>query len=123
VPDPVCVIRFVEVRNAKKFAEDFALRRGRYWRLHTAGRYRVRRSRSGWLLARGGANVTMQQNIATSEISKRRAKPAWTGTWHLWRVIIPRRSITGKLLHGNVLRRHNGRHWIYKRYVELDPPT
>jgi len=64
--------------------------------------------------------MTMQQDIIASDVSTRGARPAWIGSWHLWRVIIPRRSITGKLLHGKVWRRHNGRHWIYKRFVEFD---
>jgi hypothetical protein len=39
--------------------------------------------------------------------------------WHLWTVRVPRRSITGRLLRGTVLRRqHNGR-WIYKKYIEV----
>ena len=50
------------------------------------------------------------------------AKPAWAQTWHLWTVIIPRRSITGRLVFGKVLRRHDSRRWIYKttlhRYLE-----
>jgi hypothetical protein len=46
------------------------------------------------------------------------AKPAWAQTWHLWMVIIPRRSITGRLVVGNVWRRHDGRRWIYKRFAE-----
>jgi hypothetical protein len=47
------------------------------------------------------------------------SKPAWAQTWHLWTVIIPRRSITGRLVYGKVWRRHDGRHWIYKAFVEL----
>jgi len=38
--------------------------------------------------------------------------------WHVWPVTIPRRSITGRLVWGTVLRRRNGRRWIYKKYVE-----
>jgi hypothetical protein len=38
--------------------------------------------------------------------------------WHLWRVIIPRRSITGRLLWGTVLRRRDNGRWIYKKYIE-----
>ena len=45
-------------------------------------------------------------------------KPAWAEVWHLWNVIIPRRSITGRLLTGQVWRRHDGRRWIYKKFVE-----
>jgi hypothetical protein len=43
---------------------------------------------------------------------------AWAGAWHLWRVIIPRRSITGRLVWGLVWRRSRGGHWIYKKFVE-----
>jgi hypothetical protein len=39
-------------------------------------------------------------------------------TWHLWRVIIPRRTITGRLVRGQVWRRHDGRHWLYKKFIE-----
>jgi hypothetical protein len=46
--------------------------------------------------------------------------PAWAEVWHLWTVIIPRRSITGKLVYGRVWRRCDGRHWIYKKFVEYD---
>jgi hypothetical protein len=45
-------------------------------------------------------------------------KPAWAEVWHLWTVIIPRRSITGRLLTGQVWRRHDGRRWIYKKFIE-----
>jgi hypothetical protein len=46
------------------------------------------------------------------------SKPAWAQTWHIWRVLIPRNSITGRLVWGRVLRRHDGRRWIYKLFVE-----
>ena len=46
------------------------------------------------------------------------SKPTWATVWHLWRVIIPRRSITGRLVYGRVLRRHDGRRWLYKKLVE-----
>ena len=46
------------------------------------------------------------------------ARPPWAQVWHLWTVIIPRQSITGRLVVGRVWRRHDGRHWIYKRVVE-----
>lgn len=45
-------------------------------------------------------------------------QPAWAEVWHLWNVLIPRRSITGRLVHGQVWRRHDGRRWIYKKFVE-----
>jgi hypothetical protein len=43
---------------------------------------------------------------------------SWTQVWHLWTVIVPRRSITGRLVCGKVWRRHDGRHWIYKKFTE-----
>jgi hypothetical protein len=46
------------------------------------------------------------------------AKPAWAEVWHLWTVIIPRRSITGRLVFGKVWRRHDGHHWIHKKFIE-----
>jgi hypothetical protein len=45
-------------------------------------------------------------------------KPAWAEVWHLRKIIIPRRSITGRLLTGQVWRRHDGRRWIYKKFIE-----
>jgi hypothetical protein len=44
--------------------------------------------------------------------------PAWAEVWHVWSVIVPRRSITGRLVYGRVWRRRDGRHWIYKKFVE-----
>jgi hypothetical protein len=52
-------------------------------------------------------------NIRTFGL-KRPAKPT---TWHLRRVIMPRRSITGRLVRGQVWRRHDGRRWLYKKFV------
>lgn len=46
------------------------------------------------------------------------SQPAWTDVWHLWTVLIPRRSIAGRLVYGKVWRRHNGRRFIYKKFVE-----
>ena len=45
-------------------------------------------------------------------------KPAWAQVWHLWTIIIPRRTISGRLVFGKVWRRHGGRRWIYKRFIE-----
>jgi len=45
-------------------------------------------------------------------------EPAWADVWHLWKVILPRRSITGRLVYGKVWRRRDGRRWIYKQFVE-----
>ena len=49
-----------------------------------------------------------------------RSKPAGSESWHLWTVIFPRRSITGRLVRGRVWRRHNGRRWQYKQFIEYD---
>jgi len=44
----------------------------------------------------------------------------WADAWHLWKVLIPRRSITGRLVWGTVWRRRNGgQRWIYKKFVEF----
>ena len=48
------------------------------------------------------------------------AKPAGAEFWHLWTVRVPRRSITGKLVWGRVWRRHDGRRWLYKCFIEFD---
>ena len=44
-------------------------------------------------------------------------RPPYEEVWHLWMVIIPRRSITGRLLWGTVLRRRDDGRWIYKKYT------
>jgi hypothetical protein len=46
-----------------------------------------------------------------------RQRPATTTAWHLCSVIIPRRTITGRLVRGQVWRRHDGRHWLYKKFI------
>jgi hypothetical protein len=48
------------------------------------------------------------------------AVPAWAELWHLRFVLMPRRSIAGRLVSGLVWRRYNGRRWIYKRFTEFD---
>jgi hypothetical protein len=53
-------------------------------------------------------------NIRILGLNQRRATAT---TWHLWTVIIPRRTITGRLVRGQVWRRHDGRHWLYKKFV------
>src|SRR5258705_12189162 len=47
-------------------------------------------------------------------------RTAMTRAWHLWTVIIPRRTITGRLVRGKVWRRHDGRHWLYKKFIAQD---
>jgi hypothetical protein len=46
-------------------------------------------------------------------------QPAWAEAWHLWTVIFPRRSITGRIIYGKVWRRYDGRHWLYKKFTEF----
>ena len=50
-------------------------------------------------------------------------RPPYEEVWHLWTVIIPRRSITGRLLCGKVLRRRDDGRWIYKNYIEAVDPN
>jgi hypothetical protein len=47
-------------------------------------------------------------------------KAAGVQFWHLWTVIFPRRTITGRLVRGRVWRRHDGRRWQYKKFIEYD---
>ena len=49
------------------------------------------------------------------------AGSSWSEVWHLWTVVIPKRSITGRLVYGKVWRRHDGKSWIYKQFVEFMP--
>ncbi len=44
----------------------------------------------------------------------------WAEIWHLWTVLVPRRSINGQLVLGKVWRRHDGRQWIYRKFTEYD---
>jgi hypothetical protein len=44
-------------------------------------------------------------------------RPATASVWHLHTVIIPRRTITGRLVRGQVWRRHDGRRWLYKKFT------
>jgi hypothetical protein len=43
--------------------------------------------------------------------------PVHSEIWHLWNVVLPRRTIAGRLAWGAVWRRRDGRRWIYKQYV------
>lgn len=40
--------------------------------------------------------------------------------WHVWTVMIPRRSIDGRFVRGRVWRRHDGRRWQYRAITEYD---
>jgi len=44
-------------------------------------------------------------------------RPAMTRAWHLRTVIIPGRTITSRLVRGQVWRRHDGRRWLYKKFI------
>jgi hypothetical protein len=59
-----------------------------------------------------------RQMIAHEQSNGRVATNAHTSGWHLWTVIIPRRSISGKLVVGQVWRRRHGTKWAYKKFVE-----
>lgn len=51
-------------------------------------------------------------------------RAGWAEIWHLWTVIVPRRSINGQLVYGKVWRRFDGRDWIYKQFTESsDDPS
>ena len=60
--------------------------------------------------------IADSRNVESSINSQPR--PAWANSWHLWKVIIPRRSITGRLVWGRVWRRQGGRGWTYKKFTE-----
>jgi hypothetical protein len=55
-------------------------------------------------------------NIFRARATKQR--PPYEEVWHLWSVLIPRRSITGRLVRGTVLRRRDDGRWIYRKYTE-----
>jgi hypothetical protein len=63
--------------------------------------------------------VSNEQNVVRlfRTNSWSRASEAWQ-LWHVWTVTIPRRSITGRLVWGTVMRRRDDGRWIYKKYVE-----
>jgi hypothetical protein len=63
--------------------------------------------------------MTVPSNTKTTS----KVIPAWARLWHLWRIFLPRRSITGRLLYGRVLRRYDGRGWIYKPLTSEDSDT
>lgn len=61
----------------------------------------------------------MKANGLDRPLSGTTAPPqTWKQAWHLWRVLLPRRSITGRLVWGTVWRRAQGRRWIYKKFTE-----
>src|ERR1700676_5715050 len=67
------------------------------------------RNNSSWLRpARPGGPAEPQPTDLTAVRLGHR--PAWMQAWHLWTVLLTRRSITGRLVFGQVWRRHDGRH-------------
>jgi hypothetical protein len=60
-------------------------------------------------------NLTTAQGAPIDKRIESKGMPAWTRMWHVWWVTVPRRSITGRLVRGQVMRRHDGRSWIYKK--------
>ena|ERR1700761_9078410 len=64
-----------------------------------------------------GSIETEAMMMAISFTLGLRQLPPTTTAWHLYTVIIPRRTITGRLVRGRVWRRHDGRHWIYKKFI------
>ena len=55
--------------------------------------------------------------IAISFTLRLRQHPATETAWHLCTVIIPRRTITGRLVCGQVWRRYDGHRWLYKKFI------
>jgi hypothetical protein len=58
------------------------------------------------------ANSSETDSAARSDVRQ------GSDAWHLWRVIMPRRSIAGRLVWGMVWRRNRGGRWQYKKFVE-----
>ena len=65
----------------------------------------------------GGSIATEAAMVAISFALGLRQHPATETAWHLCTVIIPRRTITGRLVCGQVWRRHDGRRWLYKKFI------
>src|SRR6266849_6109263 len=61
----------------------------------------------GFVLSQGPSMIADSNNHDLLDLSSPRA---WAEAWHLWTVIVPRRSITGRLVSGKVWRRYSGRH-------------
>ena len=58
------------------------------------------------------------QDYQIGKLDERSVTVDHLSRWHLWTVIIPRRSISGKLVSGQVWRRRQGTKWAYKKFVE-----
>ena len=62
--------------------------------------------------------MSLSQNDVLRIVQSSGSRPEWATAWHSWRVIVPRRTITGRLAWGRVWWRHDGRHWIYKKLAQ-----
>jgi len=61
---------------------------------------------------------TITSTLDIFRVRALRQRPPYEEVWHLWSVLIPRRSITGRLVWGMVLRRSDDGRWIYRKYIE-----
>jgi hypothetical protein len=59
--------------------------------------------------------MSLSRDDVLSIVQSKESKPEWATAWHVWTVVVPRRTITGRLTWGRVLRRHDGLRWIYKK--------
>jgi hypothetical protein len=61
---------------------------------------------------------TIASSLRVFRMQATTQRPPYEEVWHLWRVLIPRRSITDRLVWGTVLRRRDNGRWIYRQYIE-----
>jgi len=55
----------------------------------------------------------MQPALPGDNIELTDTQPGWACVWHVWMLILPRRSVDGRLVWGRVWRHHDGRRWRY----------
>jgi hypothetical protein len=84
------------------------------------------KSRGEHISARGFALAPTEKRMRrtvpseTENFEPNHTKPAWACVWHMWTLILPRRAIDAGFVWGRVWRRHDGRRWLYKRFIEFD---
>ena len=61
---------------------------------------------------------TIASSLRVFRMQATTQRPPYDEVWHLRRVLIPRRSITDRLVWGTVLRRRDSGRWIYRQYIE-----
>jgi hypothetical protein len=106
-------------RQATKISQwpQFGLKSGTL--LTTVARHSSKGNPTRRSIELGKATMTSTSFTAVNiKILELNQHPASATTWHQWTVIIPRRTITGRLVHGKVWRRHDGRRWLYKKFIE-----